>query len=833
MERIFEVFLISVIAFWAVDVPTKIYLAVIACVLILMLHRYPYEKNPGFYRKAEAVFASNFLVFLFVKYVDGYRVVFDSEDWCCIGYSLLLIGFGLWQRAGGRMPEWWSRTAFRWRNSMLQWREILLQWKERILRKRKKGQDSEEMFSDGKEKEEQKEKQLFRERRFDRDRLREYLAVFPVIGINAPWGSGKSFLMDHLEMEDLIFVKIDLLTCNLDEIQTVLLNELDKVLKDQGIFSSYSPKLKKILNQGGIVQSLGQFLVRDDVTYSEAIAGFRKDLDRIEKKLVIVYEDLDRINEPEVVRKILSISEKIVGEHVQVVHQYDEKNLQEKLGFDRSYLEKYIPVSVNLTDISFSGILDYLFEAAEDEKLPVKREDFHFLELPVWPSGSLGKNFMSVQLKMEIPNVTIRKVEYFWKETILFLEKDGVYRSHMRETILFFLLKYFYEELFQKLIPGKSLLETFLFRYEGKEDTLMNWMGYCRQNSVDIMEIFRQEENEKSALMISLFQYHLDVFEVERKLVEIVNEPVRNLQKKNENEQKDRIVWNLLCNGRSEYTDQKMVIERLQEEVLSKPQEQQKDAYEKLCKDIFHGRCSEKEKGDNKTIFRVAVPGMISLFQANRVAGITGEQWIVFLKFYFQYQKIAEITPELIECLNYCEWKERKTYLYILHAFNRLEIRGNLNAHRSYRTFLDEYLTAFSSLGYVNTEEVWSIRNLDGGEELDPERVRKSVLEPLRKKLAVLKKKIPIEPIKKEIELLLDFLEQNEKLMKAGRKLPIPETNFQSRMESRLPNQQEADRLREVEEEAFPKEAQEAYDKGAITAYEIGWVIDQRASRKA
>lgn len=787
MVNIIWSLLFSIIEFYAVDIHTKFYIAVIICIWILLLKQYSYKKNSNFYWEINIALASNFCVFLIYKYIQGYRILFDFEDWICIMYGALLVGNGyvLWHK------------------------------RKNILSK-----------------EQETGKSLFRERKYDRDRLQEYLPNFPLVGINGPWGSGKSFVVDHLEMKDYILVKIDLLTCNLDEIQIVLLNELDKILKGNGIFSSFSPKLKKILNQGGVVQNIGQLFVRDDLTYSEAIAGFQEDLKKIHQTIIIVYEDLDRIDKPDVIKKVLNISEKIAGSNIRVIYQYDEKNLQNKAEFNKKYLEKYIPVTINLTDISFSRIMDYLIAAGGENNLPIQREDFKFLDLPIWPSFYItSKEFAPFTL--QIPDVTIRKVEYFLKETILFMSKDGIYKKYKRETILFFLLKYFYNDIYMKLVPGKSLLETFLFSYNGNDDTLVNWFRYSKQKNINIMAIFNAEENYSSALMLSLFQYQCDIYESGQNLEDIVNEPVNNLQKQNTNEQKDRIVWNLLCNGKSEYTDQKIIIDQLQKEVLEKPPIQQKQAFTDFCDNIFHGRCSINEKDDNKTIFRVAVPSMISLFQASRVAGISGEQWIDFLRFYLKYQNIQCITPELIECLNYCDLKERKTYLFILKKFNKLEVSGNLNDHRSYSKFLYTYLSAFSDLGYVDTEEIYYFYNQETNTTLNVSTIKDSVFEPLKNKLEDLKKSIPLSQIETEINHLLEFLEKNSKLMEAKRNFDKPQIRLKTKIEHKLKNQEKIDSLNTIsDKKELEKEVLNAYQNNEITAYEIRELYKLRKNKK-
>lgn len=768
--------LVSLFAFYAVDVNTWVYLIAVGLIWSLLLLRFSCGKSREFYRKTPVVFLSNFLAFVLSKYLHGYRLMLDAEDCVCILYCGAL--------AAGCML---------------------------CLFAVKKNAPSEK----------EREEVLFRERKFDRDRLEEYLSIFSIIGVDGPWGSGKSFVTDRIRTEKYIPVKIDLLACNLDEIQRVLLNELDKVLKDNGIFSSYSPKLQKTLMQGGLAQNVGQLFVRDDVTYTEAIAGFQRDLDKLEKTILIVYEDLDRVESEDVIKKILGISEKLAGGKVKVIYQYDEANLREK-GFDRRYLEKYIPFTIRLTELSFSQILDYWFEMRTGGKLPVERKDFNFLEGPVQPLYALVKDIHVGSFELELPNVTIRKVDHFLGEILLCMEKDGVYRANKREVILFFLIKHFYDDIYQRLVPGKSLLDIVLFAYQGRVDSILNWYRAAQQARTPggCRNLFLAEENRLPALLVSLFSYHCDIYEVERDLEAVVNEPAQNIQKQYENEQKDRIIWSLLCSGKSEYTDQQVFARRLCAEVLALPPEQQEGAFERLWEDMYHGRMGEK--GDNRTIALIGVPVMVSAFQACRVAGLSGEQWCALVDFYLRHKKIRAVTPGLIECLQYCSLTEKTTYLHILKQFNQLEITGNMNSHRAYQTFLERYLSALSVLGYVETSEVGLLRGLEE-QELDAGEVGKWVLDPLSGKLRDLKGKIPIPEIGKEIDLLHGFLDQNRALMAAQRPLDRPRLHVTSEMRSSLPNQKRFDELNAMdgEEELFCRAVREAYEGGEITAYEI------------
>ena len=786
IEIIIMVLIFSLLAFAAINIDFKIYLTMAVLLGILLGVRYPRNKNLDFFWKVNIAFWGNFLAYVLVKFFKGCRFHGDMEDGAYIIYMLILVvnGIILWPK------------------------------------KRKDTQIQDEQ--------EQQDAELFRERISDIQRLEEYLQSFSIVGINGPWGSGKSFLVDHLDKNSWIAVKIDLLACNLDEIQTVLLNELDRTLKSEGIFSAYSPKLKKILKKDGLISDIGQIFLRDDTTYSEALTGFADDLKKLPKPLMIIFEDLDRIDRPDVIRKILGISEKLAKENIKFIYQYDEKNLLEKDGFDRKYLEKYIPTVVNLTEISFSDLLDHVF----GETGVLKREDFKFLERPVYPPVSFGWKFVPKPFTLRIPDVTARKVEHFSKELQIFMKQENtIYQEHKREVIVFFVIKHLFDEVYDKLIPGKSLEETFTFSYSDYNDTITYWWMYCNneKNKANLADIFFSAENHLSAVMISLFQYEWDIYELKKDFQSAATESVQNIQKKNKNEQIDRIIWNLLCSGKSEYTDQYRIIRLLQEEVLSQKPEEQEKAFEDLWEKLFRGEHWGTEKNDNHTIFKIGVPSMISLFQANRVAGINAEQWIKFLDFYFEYKKVASITAELIECLNYCDLSQRKTFLYVLKKFVSLKVTGNMNHHGAYRIFLDHYLTELSGLGYIDTEEVVLVRQMKA-EVLDVNGIKDDVIDKLKKKMLRLRKQIPLAAIHDEIDLILRFLDKNIELMEKKEKLKVPKGSCKSEIHTQLPHQELVDEIqnREFGDEEFSQEIEKYYETEELNLHEIGILFERR-----
>ena len=664
---------------------------------------------------------------------------------------------------------------------------------------------------------------LFVERKYDLERLLNYLNNFSIIGINGEWGSGKSFLIDHLK--NFILIKIDLLSCNIDEIQTVILNEIDKLLKNQGIFSPFSPKLKKIIQQGKLFENISQLFVKNDISYSDAITGLRNNLRSINKPVVIVYEDLDRVENSTVIKQILGISEKISGDNIKILYQFSEINLLEK-GIDRAYLEKYIPFILNLTDIPFRSTLSYVLEEKSNKDFLLKEEDFTFLYSPIYLPHF--KNFDNLNrsltsMRFELTNVTIRKTQLFLTELNQVITEKEIYKKNKRVVILFFLLKHFYYEAYKKIYPGESILDSFTFLYQDKKDTILNWVIYCHNEKINILDLMTIENNKLSAFIISIFEYNCDIETINNDFEDFVNEARNNLKNKNLNEQKDRIIWSLIANGKSEYTDCEKFVNSFYDEVINTPKTEWIKNFENLWSNLFDRKYKDMEKRDNNTIFRMGIPSMISLFQANYVIGRSGSQWINLIDFYFLYNKnLDTITPELIECLCYCELSDRNSYLYIINKFNNLKITKNLNSHKSYKRFLLEYLSMFSTLGFCDTHDIWDLRD-KSKEYIDTKTIEKFVFSPLKKTLKKLLSNVKLKIVQKDIEIIIKFLDKNIELINTPDEFARPSLFSNANWKIRSTNQEMVDKLNSstLSDEEFEKEVIKKYINQELVPYEV------------
>lgn len=645
---------VSAIVFYIWDVPEWLYFLVLLGVWLFFLLQYPMGKNIGLYSRLLACSISNSLVYFSFK--------LQTYNWerFCECYSL----------------PWKILSAV---YGILFFRIVL-----NVLRKCL-------VTTTNKIEEAGTTKTLFVERENDLKRLRDYLDNFSIVGLNGDWGSGKSFLTDQLK-DDFHMVKIDLLSCNLEEVQSLVIRELDKVLKEEGVLSPFSPKIRKMLNQGGIPEKIGGLFIKDDVLFTEALEQFRKDLNHLPFRILIVFEDLDRVENPDVIKKIMGISEKLAGENIRVLYQFFEDHLVEK-GIDRAYLEKYIPFTVNLTDIPFEKMLEYVFNFFSKEELKFEKKDFDFL-LYTFSTISGEKSYRAI---IEKNNVTIRKIEHFLEETNQVLKESKEYLGNEKTVIIFFLIKHFCDRLYRELEMGESLLDMALYYYNEQKISYRELKRELGEDKDEIEKVFSDPRNRQVSAFFDLLNYRFsDGIKVERD---------------QRDEKTDRIISSLLGRGKSELTDSEYVIRYFFDEVINSPKHAQMKCFSEMTNRLYRSEPLNNNKDDNESIFMFGDSEIVRLAKAMKKTEIVSRQkdfsdnWKKFLEFVFFYKNECNekcIDEDLVECLTYCETPDCQSYLYTLQQFNQLEICSNLKDEPNYVQFLIKYLRQLRRFGFNN-----------------------------------------------------------------------------------------------------------------------------------
>lgn len=97
--------------------------------------------------------------------------------------------------------------------------------------------------------------------------------------------------------------------------------------------------------------------------FCETFYDFQRELLQREKNIILIYDDIDRSENKELIRTILYISEKLTSQNntdfpgrIKVIFQYSMEHM-EQLGFQNDFLEKFCNQKMGLTDIPLRRLL--------------------------------------------------------------------------------------------------------------------------------------------------------------------------------------------------------------------------------------------------------------------------------------------------------------------------------------------------------------------------------------------------------------------------------------------------------------------------------------------
>ncbi|MBR5581209.1 MAG: hypothetical protein IKW26_07945 [Treponema sp.] len=736
--------ILSIISFFSLNIDFIPYISVCFAIFISGLILFDIKKNQKVFICFFSVLLINLGIFLGEKYLEGYRICFDVIDYIYIGYfSLLILIFII------------SIFAL-------------------LLGKRKNQSKAENFFS---------------EREDDCKLLLEYLRKYPIVGLQALWGDGKTFLCNYLKSKntDFYYISISLMTLQIDTVEKILVNELNSLFKLKRIFSLASSKANNYIEKN-IPHGLGEFLTKNE-SYTELYESIIDGVNKLDKPVVVSFEDIDRINEQNIIFKLFSIVELLSSKTnmFKVCYQYDVDKLIEILKIDSKYLEKYIPFHINLTPIGFERTLKVLLESGKAEKLykNILLEDISFIYQRQYLDFDLRK-LINIESEFAITYYfTIRSVVFFLDELDQLLELQE-YKNNKKILITFLSIKHFLPHIYKSLSPIERFAECKFFEYE-KEN----------KNIAEIIALFQTtEDGKKNELFQSMFPPHSDnlsylaIFhlfgykffiknedssEGDERIKSLLNEEADSIEIEEHNDKIDRLIWNMLYFGKSDKTDKENAVREFEKILDNDTFEKQVNMYKVFSERAFYGNF---EKPDNSTIFLWGIDTFFPVFQGFRVYERNPNYWIKLIDFYFEYAEIKSITASLIHNLNICNISFREVYFHIISKFNELDIKGNLNSTECYPKFLREYIGAFSRLGFIDTHELdwYSI----GNKPIQNLEKYKDFYCSITNKLSKLKKNSPIDVIKNETKIMKEFLKKNDYLMMADNSLKEYESRIKT-----------------------------------------------------
>lgn len=336
-------------------------------------------------------------------------------------------------------------------------------------------------FVISKEEEDKKLDILFNSRVEDFNRIKKDIQNerCRILGIDSEWGNGKSLIIDHLVQDselrkDYDFIKIDILSMNLDQLIDYLLQQIDKSLKNQGIYTLTSKYLIGYIGNSYYGRLLTKVLNIDD-SYSTIIDNLAKDINKLSRGIIVIYEDIDRINDIVLLKKIFYISEKlsdIQNTKIKIIYQYNSLELN-KRGLDYLFLQKYIPQAIRLTHLSFEAIWDSLMESKHNNYHPLKPFKRKVIAIAEYPLYMLNRQELFSRVieiaEFKRENYTIRNIESFMDTLLSNLHL--INENKLMIKVLF--IKIFCPDFYNSLSTFKDLNSNFCVE-QNKEKILLS-----------------------------------------------------------------------------------------------------------------------------------------------------------------------------------------------------------------------------------------------------------------------------------------------------------------------------------------------------------------------
>ncbi len=377
------------------------------------------------------------------------------------------------------------------------------------------------------ENQEEKE-EIYLERKDDVDYIIDFIQndknkIFFTLGIDSEYGAGKTFLvektLEKLNPNKYEIIKIRCLLLEREEVYYYIIEEIKKILARNLIFISNLKKFHKSILKifdnkflGGISNLFSYNSITDDID------NLKDTIKKLNKNIVIIFDDIDRTNDVEKIEKILSFISDFSSKNIKSIVLFSSDNLK-KLDerFNRDYLEKYIPLIREITKISFIKLLndEIYFQKEELNKIDLKEEDFKFLYIieklyySVYFNNSEKeekefKFINDLNYLLNISDVTIknkkitpRLIKNFIEETIeLFKNKSLSKKLEKRILIAYVFLKnFFYEEFYEKLNNKDSFYALFPIEIEFQDGIILN---------LDEIDLIKNLINKKNRILSKL-----------------------------------------------------------------------------------------------------------------------------------------------------------------------------------------------------------------------------------------------------------------------------------------------------------------------------------------
>lgn len=589
------------------------------------------------------------------------------------------------------------------------------------------------------------EGELLPTREEDLKRLKEYLSFDCVVGISGEWGTGKSYLADYFLKEhgqNTDVIKIGLFELNANEPANVFLWAIDNLLRKHGYFSRHSKAISNMLGSHAILSDFAGAVFPDYEGIDDSIGGIRDKLRQLRIPVYFVIEDLDRLKDAEKIRTVLSLCERLSGDNVKFIVEYDPERLKDvDAAFSYTYVEKFIPNTVMLTPVRIEEMFNFFLHSdthkiydKQMHKTPLIRAADDLIHRLYFSKVQLNQFFNQYGLEIidQGDNVypsSIRAVLNFLREmdSMVEAEKKDPYCNDHRINALSGILfvKYMDRQSYEKLQWYESPLRSLAIRIKEPdtweqvvtiEDMIRAANEY--QNLARLPEDHRKsaESNylriKNDLVKVMKGDHELEIYQGLQDLYILgytfpVYGALRGFVIKgaHDNAEIDHIVQNQIANGIPEYTKEQSFVKDMEHALRQKDPDR---AYEKLADHYYY----EETYKHSKTIFRIGIRSYQAIFEAFYLCERNPEYWIKAIAFTKRHTRGEdgqgeELDPGKLVTLTFCmKFRNKKVFLKAVDLFLSWKVIVNFNEQRAFADFLNEFIDSMYVYGFLAGKEL-------------------------------------------------------------------------------------------------------------------------------
>lgn len=504
--------------------------------------------------------------------------------------------------------------------------------------------------------------------------------------------------------------------------------------------------------------------------------------------------------------------------------------------WNKAFLEKYIPYEVAVTELSFERIIVALWKKCGMQQVTgLKIEDVKYIMRTSVSNVILTDihELKNYALVLRTQRVAIRNVELFLNEFVLIYKMNERYRQkeNAKWLAMILFIKHFLYEQMEQIKMGKLLSESLSLTYKNETfdvETLIGRYHAHIYSENECIQIVKDPVNNPVIWTFAVLRYDFAIPKEDRNDPRwFANESDGVMRRMQHNEQVNRFLWNIKGNGNSEYTDMEWLAKEICETVLNKVGNPRKKAWDKIWKDAFQ---MENEK-NNGTVQLFGETAMLSAFKALYVTGISTENWIRMIKFYFVQEEAQAITVDMIENLNFVSLMNKDVLIAVARGFVQCKVVGNMNEQKAFARFLKNYLQAIWGLGYARRRGDWYIAGMYSEELLQKKEFVVEVLADYRRALQDGEQSALFTQMKEEFQLLVQFVDKLLAVIRHNRSLKARKMQCKTG-EPRIVYEHDDllrklkkevlnfDSVNEVEGATFIKELEQLYREGKLNPEE-------------